>query len=81
MVERKCTNCGTEMNNVGDMNFRVGGYTGVGGMFLGGWNELAEKTQTFSLYRCSQCGKIDFYEPVQEQSMGMSQGEKKHHLF
>ncbi len=81
MVERKCTNCGTEMSNVGDMNFRVGGFTGFGGMFLGGWNDLAEKTQTFSLYRCSQCGKVDFYEPVQDQNMGMGQSGRKHHLF
>ncbi|MEM0139015.1 MAG: nucleotide-binding protein [Ferroplasma sp.] len=47
----------------GDMNFRIGGYTGMGGMFLGRWNDLSETTQTFSLYKCPQCGKIDFYEP------------------
>ncbi len=49
---------------MGDMKFRVGGYSGVGGMFLGGWNQLAEQTQTFTLYRCAQCGKVDFYEPA-----------------
>ncbi|MDG6935252.1 MAG: nucleotide-binding protein [Nitrososphaerota archaeon] len=60
----KCSNCGGEMVLMGDMKFRVGGYSGVGGMFLGGWNQLAEQTQTFTLYRCAQCGKVDFYEPA-----------------
>ena len=53
------------MEGAGEMKFRVGGYTGFGGMFLGGWNQLSENTQTFTLFRCPQCGKVDFYEPVQ----------------
>jgi hypothetical protein len=51
------------MQAAGDMKFRSGGYSGASGMLLGGWEELMEKTQTFSLYRCTQCGKVDFYEP------------------
>jgi hypothetical protein len=50
------------MVGAGDMHIRVEGYAGVAGMFLGGWNQLAEKIQTFSLARCPQCGKVDFYE-------------------
>jgi len=50
------------MTGAGDMHIRVEGYTGVAGMFLGGWNQLAEKIQTFTLYNCPQCGKIDFCE-------------------
>ena len=59
---KKCSNCGGQMAGAGDMHIRVEGYTGVAGMFLGGWNQLAEKTQTFSVYRRPQCGKVDFYE-------------------
>lgn len=63
-MDVKCSNCGNQMKDMGDMKFRVGGYTGVGGMFLGGWNQLAETSQTFTLYRCPQCGKVDFFEPI-----------------
>ncbi|PYB68481.1 nucleotide-binding protein [Thermoplasma sp. Kam2015] len=78
-MEHKCSNCGTEMENVGDMKFRVGGFTGIGGMFLGGWNDIMETTQTFTLYRCPQCGKVDFYEP--NAGNMDTQGTKKHHLL
>ncbi|BAB60015.1 TVG0891084 [Thermoplasma volcanium GSS1] len=78
-MERKCSNCGSEMESVGDMKFRVGGFTGIGGMFLGGWNDMMESTQTFSLYRCPQCGKVDFYEPRSDE--GSEQNEKKHHIL
>ncbi len=61
-VSKKCSNCGAQMTSAGDMHLRVEGYTGLAGMFLGGWNQLAEKIQTFTLYRCPQCGKVDFYE-------------------
>lgn len=79
-MDHKCSNCGSEMQAMGDMKFRVGGYTGLGGMFLGGWNELTEQTQTFSLFRCSQCGKVDFYEPNFGQSQGTGEA-RKHHLL
>jgi hypothetical protein len=61
--EKKWSNCDGMMQNAGEMHFRTGGYTGAGGMFMGGWNQLAEKTQTFTLYRCPGCGKVDLYEP------------------
>src|SRR5579875_1133722 len=77
MVNRNCSNCNIPLENVGDMKFRVGGYSGVGGMFLGGWNQLAESTQTLTLYRCSQCGKVELYEPISEKQTG----EKKHHFL
>ncbi len=49
---------------------QVGGYSGATGMFLGGWEELMEKTQTFTLYKCPQCGKVDFYEPAVSSPQG-----------
>ncbi len=76
----KCStpDCNGEMEPAGNMNFRVGGYTGIGGMFLGGWNDLAETTQTFTLYKCNSCGKVEFYEPKPDDNENM---QKKHHLF
>ena len=70
--------CTGEMEPAGNMNFRVGGYTGIGGMFLGGWNDLTETTQTFTLYKCNTCGKVEFYEPQPAQG---DTGEKKHHFL
>ncbi len=75
-MDKTCPGCKTSMTPVGNMNFRVGGYTGIGGMFLGGWNDLSESTQTFALFKCDQCGRIDFYEPEPEPA-----GEKKHHFL
>ncbi|WMT52162.1 MAG: nucleotide-binding protein [Ferroplasma sp.] len=76
----KCStpDCPGEMEPAGNMNFRVGGYTGIGGMFLGGWNDLAETTQTFTLYKCNTCGKVELYEPQPVQD---NNGEKKHHFL
>ena len=62
-MDKKCSICGGLMQSAGDMKFRSGGYSGDSGMLLGGWEEMMEKTQTFSLFRCTQCGKVDFYEP------------------
>ena len=62
-MDKKCSNCGGQMQGMGDMKFRSGGYSGATGMLLGGWEEAMEKTQTFSLYRCPECGKVDLYEP------------------
>ena len=47
-------------------------------MFLGGWNDLAERTQTFTLYKCSTCGKVELYEPQPAQDDTV---EKKHHFL
>ena len=59
---RKCSDCGGQMAGAGDMHIMVEGYAGVAGMSLGGWNQLAEKIQTFTLYRHLHRGKVDFYE-------------------
>lgn len=61
-MDAKCSNCGTPMEYKGEMKFRIDGYTGVGGLFLGGWNQLTEDTKTFLMYRCEKCGKVDFYD-------------------
>ncbi|MGA7847329.1 MAG: hypothetical protein WCB18_09625 [Thermoplasmata archaeon] len=46
----------------GELQFRVGGATGAGGFLLGNWNQLSEQLQPFSVYHCSTCGKVEFYE-------------------
>lgn len=63
MVERNCSNCNKPLVNAGNMDFRIGGYAKVGGLLLGGWNQLAESLKTFSMYHCPVCGKVELYEP------------------
>ncbi|MEM0158250.1 MAG: nucleotide-binding protein [Thermoplasmataceae archaeon] len=81
MSQKTCVQCNTEMAPVGNMNFRVGGFTGIGGMLLGGWNDLAETTQTFALFKCPQCGRIDFYEPEPPHKEKGDDDGKKHHFL
>lgn len=60
---RTCVNCHTQMQYVGQPNFRAGGYVGGTGLLIGGWNQLAENLLAFSLYYCPTCGKVDLYYP------------------
>lgn len=57
-----CPNCKIAMTRSGQLNFRVGGYTGGSGMMLGNWNQLAEKLQPFAVFHCPNCGRVDLYE-------------------
>ena len=50
------------MTSLGEIQFRVGGYSGGAGLLIGNLNQLAEKVQPFSAYHCASCGRIDFYE-------------------
>lgn len=61
-VVHNCPNCAKPMTDAGILEFRVGGYTGIAGSFLGGWNQLAERLQPFTVLHCPTCGKIEFYE-------------------
>lgn len=96
-MDLKCPYCQTDMQDMGTMNFRVGGYSGGAGMLLGGWNQLAEKIQPFEVYRCSSCGKVDFFLPPErsrqpgrekardgssmDSTIDENTQEKKHHFF
>lgn len=57
-----CSTCHTPMSSVGDLPFRVGGATGGKGWLLGNWNQLSEEIQSFSVYHCPGCGRIDLFE-------------------
>lgn len=57
-----CSTCHTPMTSVGELPFRVGGATGAKGWLLGNWNQLSEEIQSFSVYHCRECGRIDFFE-------------------
>lgn len=57
-----CPNCKVAMNRAGELQFRVGGSVGVGGMLEGNWNQLSEALQPFAIYHCPNCRRVDLYE-------------------
>jgi hypothetical protein len=56
-----CLRCQTPLTDLGEQRLRVGGAAGVGGMLLGGWNQLAEGLLTVHLYSCPACGHLEFF--------------------
>ena len=58
-----CSHCNAELQLIGEEDFRVGGAAGFAGMLLGGWNQLSEGTLALQMYRCPQCGHVDFFLP------------------
>ncbi len=63
MVERICSNCQVPLENGGEVKFRIGGYAGGKGWFLGSWNQLAEDVKPFTVSHCAKCGTVELYEP------------------
>ena len=57
-----CPNCGQQMEDLGVKNLRFGGAAGIGGMLLGGLNQLSEQLFRVQVYRCPDCRKLDFYD-------------------
>jgi DNA-directed RNA polymerase subunit RPC12/RpoP len=58
-----CTHCSAQLQLIGEEDFRVGGASGFAGMFLGGLNQLSERTLALQMYRCPQCGHVEFFLP------------------
>lgn len=56
-----CQRCNVALEDLGEYIFRTGGATGVGGMLLGGWNQLAEGKVTLDLKVCPSCRHVEFY--------------------
>jgi len=63
MGRTDCKYCGAEgaMTSIGREDFRVGGTTGIGGMLLGGWNQLGESQLTLEVYVCSRCRHVEMF--------------------
>jgi hypothetical protein len=62
--DKKCSNCTHFMEEAGEMKFKVASYSGFGSIFLGGWKPAPDNTQSFIVFRCPSCGKVDLYEPT-----------------
>lgn len=62
-AEITCTHCSTPLELVGEEDFRTGGSTGIAAMFLGNFNQLSEGILALQMYRCPQCGHVEFFLP------------------
>lgn len=58
----ECRSCHQPMTAEGELGFRVGGATGGTGWLLGNWNQLSEQVQSFAVYHCPSCGRIELFE-------------------
>ncbi len=58
-LKLKCLRCHTAMQFVGNSRFHEGTQFGV----LGNLFELFENRQSFDLYACPSCGKVEFFMP------------------
>ena len=61
ITEKKidCLRCKTQMTNSGKFKFHEGNKIGV----LGNIFELLQNRESFDLYHCSECGKVEFFIP------------------
>ena len=57
--EIDCLRCKIPMKNSGKFKFHEGNRIG----FLGNIFELLQNRESFELYHCSECGKVEFFIP------------------
>jgi len=50
------------MEKLGDLDFRTGGSAGGEGWLLGRLDQLSQSLQSFTVYRCAACGKVEFWQ-------------------
>ena len=58
-----CTHCNAVLDLVGEEDFRTGGHTGMAGALFAGWNQLDIEILALQMYRCPQCGQVEFFLP------------------
>ena len=63
MIIRKCYNCDKPLEKIGNMFFRTGDFSRASAIVLDTMKKTAGGPNEFTLYKCSSCGKIEFYAP------------------
>jgi hypothetical protein len=58
----KCLACQTQLQSLGQFPVRVGGSSGPWHLLLGEWADMSEGVLPLDAYRCSQCGRLEFYD-------------------
>ena len=59
MTDLKCLRCGTDMEFSGQEEFQLGQESGYSGLLA----VMTAKSATMDIYKCPECGKIEFFEP------------------
>lgn len=62
MNKPNCNDCRLEMQNLGQIGLRTGGMEGGMELLFGAWADMGEKVVYFDLYRCRQCGRLEFFD-------------------
>jgi hypothetical protein len=57
-----CPNCKVALRGLGQLPIRVGGVKAGWHFFLGELADLSETIKPLDVYRCEQCGRLEFYD-------------------
>lgn len=57
----ECVRCRVPLRDLGVEDFRVGGAAGIGGMLLGGLNQLTEGKLPLDMRQCPKCGEVSLF--------------------
>jgi hypothetical protein len=59
-----CLRCGTQLEQMGVEEFRVGGTSGGWKLLFGEWAELGEEKLKFEIRACPSCRQVDLRVPI-----------------
>jgi hypothetical protein len=62
-IDWGCTRCHSQLQDRGEIEFRVGGSGGGATFLLGGWAELGESKLAMRVLTCPRCGQHAFFGP------------------
>ena len=57
-----CRDCNVELQSLGQLPVRMGGTSGGWHLLFGEWADVSEGVRPLDAYRCSQCGRLEFYD-------------------
>lgn len=59
----ECSNCDKPLEKMDNIFLRTGNFRMLDAIAWNTLNKAAGVPREFTLYRCSTCGKVEFYEP------------------
>ena len=62
MNQPECNTCKKLLNSMGQIGLRTGGMSGTASFLFGNWADINEKVIYFDIYRCDNCGRLEFFD-------------------
>ena len=62
MSKPHCNTCNETLISLGQIGLRTGGMSGVASLVFGNMADFSERVLYFDLYRCSGCGRLEFFD-------------------